>query len=54
VERLRAYGRLDVDLVRDVAPVVPLTYISEPTLVSKHVGCILLRPALDLVAACLK
>jgi ABC-type oligopeptide transport system substrate-binding subunit len=53
-ERLRTYGRLDADLVRDVAPVVPLTYISEPTLVSKHVGCILLRPALDLAAACLK
>jgi ABC-type oligopeptide transport system substrate-binding subunit len=53
-ERLRTYGRLDADLVRDVAPVVPLTYISEPTLVSKRVGCILLRPALDLAAACLK
>ncbi len=53
-ERLRTYGRLDADLVRDVAPVVPLTYISEPTLVSKRVGCIRLRPALDLAAACLK
>lgn len=52
-ERLRAYGRLDADLVREVAPVIPLTYISEPTLVSKNVGCILLRPALDLAAACL-
>jgi ABC-type oligopeptide transport system substrate-binding subunit len=53
-ERLRTYGRLDADLVRNVAPVVPLTYISEPTLVSKRVGCILVRPALDLAAACLK
>jgi ABC-type oligopeptide transport system substrate-binding subunit len=53
-ERLRAYGRLDAELVRNVAPVVPLTYISEPTLVSKRVGCILVRPALDLAAACLK
>jgi peptide/nickel transport system substrate-binding protein len=53
-ERLRTYGRLDAELVRDVAPVVPLTYISEPTLVSKRVGCILLRPALDLAAACIK
>jgi peptide/nickel transport system substrate-binding protein len=53
-ERLRTYGRLDVDLVRHVAPVVPLTYISEPTLVSKRVGCILLRPALDLETVCLK
>jgi peptide/nickel transport system substrate-binding protein len=53
-ERLRTYGRLDAELVRDVAPVVPVTYISEPTLVSKRVGCILLRPALDLAAACIK
>jgi ABC-type oligopeptide transport system substrate-binding subunit len=52
--RLRAYGRLDADLVRDVAPVVPVMYISEPTLVSKRVGCVLLRPALDLATACLK
>jgi peptide/nickel transport system substrate-binding protein len=53
-ERLRTYGRLDADLMRDIAPVVPLTYISEPTLVSKRVVCILVRPALDLAAACLK
>ena len=53
-ERLQTYGRLDADLVRDVAPVVPLAYTSEPTLVSKRVGCIVLRPALDLAAACLK
>ena len=53
-ERLKAYGRLDADLVRDVAPVVPLAYTSEPTLVSKRVGCVLLRPALDLAAACVE
>jgi peptide/nickel transport system substrate-binding protein len=53
-ERLRAYGRLDVDLVRNLAPVVPVTYISEPTLVSKRIGCVLLRPALDLETVCLK
>jgi peptide/nickel transport system substrate-binding protein len=52
--RTRAYGRLDGDLMREVAPVSPLTYITEPTLVSKRVGCVLLRPALDLAAACLK
>ena len=51
--RLRAYGRLDADLARNVAPVVPLMYISEPTLVSKRVGCVLLRPALDLATVCL-
>ena len=52
--RLRAYGRLDVQLARDVAPIVAAAYITEPTLVSKRVGCILLRPALDLATACLK
>jgi ABC-type oligopeptide transport system substrate-binding subunit len=52
--RLRAYGRLDVQLARDVAPIAAMAYITEPTLVSKRVGCILLRPALDLETACLK
>jgi ABC-type oligopeptide transport system substrate-binding subunit len=52
-ERLRAYGRLDADLMRQSAPVAPLTYISEPTLVSKRVRCVLLRPTLDLMTACL-
>jgi peptide/nickel transport system substrate-binding protein len=50
--RLAAYARIDADLLRDVAPVVPLTYTSEPTLVSRRVGCIVVRPALDLAAAC--
>ena len=53
-KRVKAYQQLDADLVRDAAPVVPLTYTSEPTLVSKRVGCVLLRPALDLAAVCLK
>jgi peptide/nickel transport system substrate-binding protein len=52
--RRRAYGRLDGNLMREVAPVSPLTYITEPTLVSKRVGCLVLRPALDLATACLK
>jgi ABC-type oligopeptide transport system substrate-binding subunit len=52
--RRRAYARLDGDLMREGAPVAPLTYITEPTLVSKRVGCLVLRPALDLAAACLK
>jgi peptide/nickel transport system substrate-binding protein len=52
--RLRAYGRLDVQLARDVAPIAAMAYITEPTLVSKRVGCLLLRPALDLATACLK
>jgi ABC-type transport system substrate-binding protein len=52
--RARAYGLLDVQLARDVAPLAAISYANEPTLVSKRVGCILLRPALDLAAACLK
>jgi peptide/nickel transport system substrate-binding protein len=52
--RLRAYGRLDVELARDVAGIAALAYISEPTLVSKRVGCLLLRPAIDLATACIK
>jgi len=52
--RTRAYRRLDSALARDVAPMAAISYISEPTLVSKRVGCILLRPALDLATMCLK
>ena len=52
--RLRAYGRLDVDLSREVSAVAATTYLNEPTLVSKRVGCALLRPTLDLAAVCLK
>jgi peptide/nickel transport system substrate-binding protein len=52
--RYRAYGKLDVQLARDAAPTVAQSYVSEPTLVSKRVGCVLLRPTLDLTAACLK
>jgi hypothetical protein len=43
-----------VELARDVAAIAATAYINEPTLVSKRVGCLLLRPALDLAAACLK
>jgi peptide/nickel transport system substrate-binding protein len=52
--RARAYGALDVRLARDVAPVVATAFMNEPTLVSKRVGCIVLRPELDLTAVCLK
>ena len=53
-ERYRRYGELDVDLARNAAPLVPVEFFDEPTLVSKRVGCIVLRPVLDLTAACLK
>jgi ABC-type oligopeptide transport system substrate-binding subunit len=53
-ERYRAYGDLDVDLARDALPSAPISFFNEPTLVSDRVGCIVLRPTLDLTAACLR
>jgi peptide/nickel transport system substrate-binding protein len=52
-ERLRAYGLLDVQLARDAAPLAALSALNEPTFVSDRVGCIVLRPMLDLTAVCL-
>jgi peptide/nickel transport system substrate-binding protein len=52
--RYSRYGKLDVQLAREAAPIVAQAYVSEPTLVSKRVGCIVLRPTLDLTAACLR
>lgn len=52
--RNAAYAALDVRLARDPAPVAAVDFLNEPTLVSKRVGCIVLRPVLDLTAVCLK
>jgi peptide/nickel transport system substrate-binding protein len=52
--RYRVYGELDVRLARDAAPSAAISFLNEPTLVSKRVGCIVLRPVLDLTAACLR
>jgi peptide/nickel transport system substrate-binding protein len=52
--RNRAYGALDVRLAREAAPAAAIDFLREPTLVSKRVGCIVLRPVLDLTAVCLK
>ena len=52
--RNRAYGALDVRLAREAAPVAAVDILKEPTLVSPRVGCIVLRPVLDLTAVCLK
>ncbi|MBA3297619.1 MAG: hypothetical protein H0U19_11870 [Acidobacteria bacterium] len=51
--RNRAYGALDVRLARDVAPIAAVDFLAEPTLVSSRVGCIVLRPLLDLTSVCL-
>jgi peptide/nickel transport system substrate-binding protein len=52
--RDRAYGELDIRLARDAVPALAISHWNEPTLVSKRVGCIVLRPALDMTAVCLK
>ena len=53
--RARAYGKLDVELARDAAPMVAYAFTKEPTLVSGRVGCVVLRGGyFDLTAACLK
>jgi ABC-type transport system substrate-binding protein len=51
--RARAYGALDAQIARDAAPMVATAFMSEPTLVSARVGCVVLRPELDLTAVCL-
>ena len=53
-ERDRAYAALDVRIARDVAPIAALDFLREPTLISERVGCVVLRPVLDLTAVCLK
>lgn len=54
--RDRAYGRLDVTIARNAAPMVVFSNPNALTLVSKRVDprCVVLRPALDLTALCLK
>lgn len=54
--RLRndAYAAVDVRLARDLAPAAAVDILNEPTLVSSRVGCVVLRPVLDLTAACLE
>jgi ABC-type transport system substrate-binding protein len=53
-ERYRVYGDLDVRLAREATPAAAVSFINEATLVSERVGCIVLRPTLDLTAVCLK
>ncbi len=52
--RYRAYGKLDVELARDEAPVAAYEAENDLTFVSKRVGCLVLHPSFDLAAACLK
>jgi peptide/nickel transport system substrate-binding protein len=50
--RYRAYGKLDVKLAREAAPMVAVAFLNEPTLVSSRLGCV--TPTFDLAAVCLK
>ena len=52
--RLSAYGALDIRLAREAAPVAPIDVVGEATLVSERVGCMTLRPVLDLTTVCLR
>jgi peptide/nickel transport system substrate-binding protein len=52
--RERAYGNLDIQIAREAAPLVAVEYVNAGTLVSNRVGCVVLRPTLDLTAVCLK
>lgn len=49
-----AYAALDVRLARDAAPMAAVDFLNEATLISKRVGCVVLRPVLDLTAVCLR
>jgi peptide/nickel transport system substrate-binding protein len=54
--RYEAYGKLDVRIARDAAPLVAISVPKEAMFVSARVGCVVYRPSLglDLPAACLK
>jgi ABC-type transport system substrate-binding protein len=52
--RNSAYAALDVRIARDLAPAAAVDFLNEATLVSERVGCIVLRPMLDLTAVCIK
>jgi ABC-type transport system substrate-binding protein len=53
-DRSKAYAALDVRLAKELAPLAAVDVLNEPTLISTRVGCVVLRPILDLTAACLK
>jgi ABC-type transport system substrate-binding protein len=50
----RAYRELDVQLTRDAAPAIPFAVLNTWEFVSARVGCVVMKPSLDLTAVCLK
>lgn len=52
--RRRLYGRIDVELARNVAPTAPFAALNLRTFVSRRLGCKIFRPELDLAAVCIR
>jgi ABC-type transport system substrate-binding protein len=52
--RYRAYGRLDLDLARNAAPLAVYANEAMLALVSQRTACTVFNPFLDLAAVCLK
>jgi peptide/nickel transport system substrate-binding protein/oligopeptide transport system substrate-binding protein len=52
--RYRAFGRLDVEIAREQAPLAAYDVESVYTFVSKRAGCLIINPFLDLAPVCLK
>jgi ABC-type oligopeptide transport system substrate-binding subunit len=52
--RYRAYGNLELDLMRNAAPIASYMNESQATFVSKRTGCVITNPGLDLAAVCIK
>jgi ABC-type transport system substrate-binding protein len=52
--RYSAYGRLDIDIARNAAPLAAYEAESVFNFVSKRASCLIFNPFLDLTAVCLK
>ena len=52
--RNSAYASLSDRLAAGPAPLAAVDVLNEPTLISSRVGCVVLRPVLDLTAVCLE
>jgi peptide/nickel transport system substrate-binding protein len=52
--RYRAYGKLDLYLMRNVVPAVAVINPNAWAFVSSRVGCVVMNPFLDFTAVCLK
>jgi ABC-type oligopeptide transport system substrate-binding subunit len=51
--RYQTYGKLDVQLARDAAPLAAYMELNNVTIVSRHAGCLVQR-RVDLAAVCLR